>query len=201
MRLLPIAGLALAACAGSYAPVSFMSPTPRPADEAYTCALRTVNQLGYTIEATDRTSGFLRAGRQSSGAMAALLVERDYFDGLTVSIFEAADGTYSMRVTAASSSQGSFNSTGRNNVPPSQQVQRDAREVLGSCGDGAIQGDGVSPCNDDFIGAWRQADGSWAVIVNRPGTCETEMCDLTKDDAESEDEAMAVCARRVREQP
>jgi hypothetical protein len=57
-------GLALVAgCAIN--PVQYNSPMPLGLDAAFACALRQLNELGYTVTNTDKSAGYLAAERQT----------------------------------------------------------------------------------------------------------------------------------------
>ena len=86
----------LAGCVGK--PVSMGSTVPVGYD-AYACAMRELARSEFTIQNTDRESGFIQASRQTSGSFSAAFGETEW-DQITVMIFEDA-GAQSLRVTAS----------------------------------------------------------------------------------------------------
>lgn len=122
----------------STAPASFSAVTPEPIESAYACALRRVNELGYTVTSTTKEAGFITADKQTSGAGTMFLSGEAFKDQLTVSIF-GADSARRIRVSTA---QRSEKSTGFSNATkafaPSERGKRDAQAVLSSCATGAI---------------------------------------------------------------
>lgn len=138
--ILTLSTLALAACSTS--PESFLSITPDPIDDAYTCALRQVNGLGYTVQNADRDAGFITAEKKASGLGTAILTGKEYYDVVTVSIFDSSDTERTIRVTAARAEQGAVNLFGdasrSSGQKPSDEGRADARKVLDICGDGPV---------------------------------------------------------------
>jgi hypothetical protein len=127
----------LVACTPT-SPISYLANTPTPQDATYTCALRKVNELGYTVVNTDRQAGFINATKQTSGMAMAVLANAKYNDVLTVSIYDATDGdARTLRVTAGQTQEramgfgaGAGSATG---VAPSQSGIADAKSVLATC--------------------------------------------------------------------
>ena len=58
-----ISMVALVDCSSS--PISYFASSPIPQDGLYTCALRKVNELGYTVTNTNKEAGFITAERQT----------------------------------------------------------------------------------------------------------------------------------------
>lgn len=130
-----VLGFALLAAACVTAPVSFSSPTPRPAEDAYACALRKVNELGYTVTNTSRESGFISGTKQTSGLGTQLLTGSQYHDQLTVSVFSAGDTSRTIRVTAGRlDANTNALATRTTAVAPTEKGKTDAKAVLESCG-------------------------------------------------------------------
>ena len=97
-----IVGLTLALLAGCvHGPTSYRSLTPATGEVAYDCALRRVNELGYTVTETNKEAGFIVGDKQTSG-WTEYITGRRHFDRLTVSIFDADSAWRTVRVTAAS---------------------------------------------------------------------------------------------------
>lgn len=141
MRLYPsvalLASLLLCSCATG--PVSYLSATPKTLDDAYSCALAKVNELGYTITNTNKDAGFIAGTKQTSGLGTKLLTGSEYHDQLTVSIFNQANGGRTMRATAGRVDQrASLLGTSTNTVKPSAAGIADANDVLLACGEGAV---------------------------------------------------------------
>lgn len=133
-----VAALLLAGCKTT--PVSYFAITPQPIGDAYSCALRKVNELGYTVTNTNREAGFITADKQTTGTMTKLFTGSEYHDVITVSVFDdPATGGRKIRVTAASSNeQSSLLGTSKNNIAPSDKGQTDANALLTACGQGPI---------------------------------------------------------------
>jgi len=124
----------------SGAPISFTAPTPQTSADAYSCALRKVNELGYTITNANKDAGFITADKVTSSVAEHLFTNSEVFDRLTVSIFDAADGKgRTIRATSAKTQV----STEAGNIPPrsinpSGQGIADAQGLLLTCGSGPI---------------------------------------------------------------
>lgn len=135
-RTLLVLCAALGASACATAPVSFTSPTPASQDDAYSCALRKINEMGFTVANTDRQAGFITAEKQTSGLGTALLTGKKYQDQLTVSIFDnAGSASRTIRVTAAQTNENAiaFGSASRTGVAPSDTGKKAAQELLTVC--------------------------------------------------------------------
>ena len=104
-NLLPMAAaLTVAACA----PIPFVPPQPETSkargtpDEAYGCAMRTVNEMQYEVVGADHGAGFLRARKERSVSFTALLANpslREY-DILTVTMYPSSTGSTTLRALA-----------------------------------------------------------------------------------------------------
>jgi hypothetical protein len=131
--------LTLALLAGCvHGPTSYHSLTPATSDVAYNCALRRVNELGYTVTETNKESGFIVGDKQTS-TWTEGITGRRHFDRLTVSIYAADTAWRAVRVTAASMQErtrafsGSLSPTSTRD-----QVKADATAVVTACTDGVI---------------------------------------------------------------
>lgn len=122
------------------APISYFAATPQPAGDAYTCALRKLNELGYTISNTNKEAGFITGDKQTSGLGTRLFTGSQYTSVLTVSIFDApsTEGRR-IRVTAAQVRERSnLFATSKNAEKPSDVGIADANAVLEACTQGDI---------------------------------------------------------------
>lgn len=143
MKLSPLLVLVFAAACISTAPISFNSPTPDTGDVAYGCALRKVNELGYTVTNTSRDGKFVTGIKQTSGAVQQFMLGTKYKDQLTVSIFDADSTTRKVRVTAASVQERStLLGSSSDGKAPSDAAKADANEVLRACSKGVIAQEG-----------------------------------------------------------
>ena len=98
-RSSPFLALILAGCAT--APVSYLVAAPQPSDAAYACALRKVNELGYTVTNSNKEAGFISADKQTSGLGTKIWSGAEYHDQLTVSVYgDSASGGRKIRATA-----------------------------------------------------------------------------------------------------
>ncbi len=144
-RVLTLVAIALAVSSCRTAPISYLSLTPRPLDDAYACSLRKVNELGYTVSNTSKEAGFITGTKQTSGLGTKLLTGSEYHDQLTVSIFDAPNaGGRTIRVTAGRADRRSnLFGTSTQAVKPSKAGTSDANALLAACGQGAVtqQGD------------------------------------------------------------
>lgn len=128
----------LTACGGK--PVSYFALTPQLAPDAYSCALRKVNELGYTVKDANRDAGFITADKQTTGALRKALMGNEDHDQLTVSVFDDAESQKrKMRVTAAATTARTtmFN-THTSGKQPSEAAIADANAVLSACSEGPI---------------------------------------------------------------
>lgn len=124
------------------APVSFTGLSPDSQDAMFSCALRRVNELGYTVTNTDRDAALITGTKQTSGFGTALLTGSNYHEQLTVSVYEGADGRRTMRVTAAQVQEDAegLGRGSRSSSAPGDIGKADAMAVLTSCApEGAAQ--------------------------------------------------------------
>jgi hypothetical protein len=125
------------------APISYLAPVPQGDGDAYSCALRQFNQLGFSIANADREAGFITGEKQTSGLGMALLANQTTFDHITVSIFEDGSAGHTMRVTAGSMNQRVMGlgagAGSRNPNAPQESAKEAARQILRACADGPIR--------------------------------------------------------------
>jgi hypothetical protein len=129
--------IALSACTTT-GPTHFTTLVPVAPADAYSCAIREVTTLGYTVANTNRESGLIVAERQASGLGTALLTGKKYFDQMTVLAFEN-DGQTTVRVTVgrAQESAALFGNMSRSNAnKPSDEAMGHARTLLEACAPG-----------------------------------------------------------------
>lgn len=134
--------LVLLAAACSSAPISYMSTTPAPESSAYECALRQINEMGYTVTNADKGAGLIAAEHQTSSGVGEFMSGKKYRDVLTVSIFDAADSTKGrrLRVTAAQTTEAAltlFGNASKSQTAPSKSGKADAAALLHACAPGA----------------------------------------------------------------
>ena len=140
-RLTPGIAVVLLITACSYAPQSYSVATPSPQADTYSCTMRQVNALGYTVANADRDAGLIVASKQTSGLGTAIFTGKEYHDQLSVVVFEADANRTSIRVTAATSTQNAINfgAASNSNAKPSDKVKQDAQTLLQACApDGQI---------------------------------------------------------------
>lgn len=133
-----ISMVALVDCSSS--PISYFASSPIPQDGLYTCALRKVNELGYTVTNTNKEAGFITAERQTSSGFSEVVTGRKYHDVLTISIFdEASGGSRRLRVTAAQTQQTAqlFGRASETGVAPSDKAKADSNDLLAACAPGS----------------------------------------------------------------
>jgi hypothetical protein len=141
MRTLARIGLLVALSACSTSPKSYSVTTPQPADAAYSCAIRQINQLGYTLANSNAAGGMIIAEKQSSGLGSKIFLGRTNRDQLTVSIFDGATpGTRQIRVTAAETSERTnlLGTAHEGASKPSDAAIADANALLLACGSGPV---------------------------------------------------------------
>jgi hypothetical protein len=131
--------LTLALLAGCiHGPTSYRSLTPATSDVAYNCALRRVNELGYTVTETNKESGFIVGDKQTS-TWTEGITGRRHFDRLTVSIYAADTAWRAVRVTAASLQERTRLFVGeQSSVSTRETAKADASAVVTGCTDGVI---------------------------------------------------------------
>ena len=162
LKRIGVLTLLVAGC--SIGPVSFQGPVPPTIPDAYACAVQQLNVLGYTIQAGDRSAGFVRASKQTSGLGTALLTGGTYHDVLTASVFEnSATGEAVLRVTVAQVEERAVGLFGGNQrqIKPSDAGRADAHELLAACGVEAVSGSGsASATPEDTASPRRSIDDS-----------------------------------------
>ncbi len=134
--------LVLFATACSSAPISYMATTAAPEASAYECALRKINELGYTVTNADKGAGLILADHQTSSGVGEFMSGKKYRDVLTVSIFDAADSAAgrNLRVTASQSTEATwalFGNASKSQTAPSESGKADAAALLHACAPGA----------------------------------------------------------------
>jgi hypothetical protein len=105
-----------------------------PVNDTYTCVMRQLTQLGYTVQDADRGAGFIRAEKQTSGLGTALLVGQHMFDQISVTVLESSEGAL-LRIAAGSANQQAlgFNQGSRNVRAPSTAVKKDGEHIMSQC--------------------------------------------------------------------
>jgi hypothetical protein len=85
-----------------YSGIGSLSP-----DDTYSCAIRNVNRLGFTVVDADRGAGFIRAEKDVAGAGTELLTGENYWVLLTVAVYESQDPSATeVKVTVARAKEG-----------------------------------------------------------------------------------------------
>lgn len=138
MRFAIILAIGLATAACQTAPISYTAPVPEPQDDAYSCALREFNRLGFQIVNADREAGFITGEKQTSGLATAVLTGSNYYDHLTISVFEDGSGGETMRVTAGSMNESALGFRGKKPNVPQETAKTAARQILQTCASGEI---------------------------------------------------------------
>jgi len=137
---LVLASVLTVSCVSS-APISYVAATPDAGSGPYSCALRKLNEIGYTITNTNKEAGFITGDKQTSGAFAEAFTGKKYHDQITVSVFDAGNGAGKMRVTAAQTEENAgymFGKASATGVAPSKSGKADANTILTSCAQGPI---------------------------------------------------------------
>ncbi len=135
-----MASMALTVVACATAPVSFVSTTPEPTDAAYNCAMKKLNELGYTVSNTNKDAGFITGAKQTSSGVGEFMTGKKYHDILTISIFDADEGSRRLRVTAAQSQEAAwFGNASKSGIKPSAAGMAAARAILSTCAKDSIQ--------------------------------------------------------------
>jgi len=97
-------------------------------ETAYTCASRVIDSLGYTVQASDKSGGFLRATRQKAWPF------NQNLDVLTFRVAADTGGKAGLEVTAGGDAlSGDANHTARVITGPSDRASDDAQLVLSRC--------------------------------------------------------------------
>lgn len=112
--------------------------TPEP-ESTFGCAMREVNELGYTVRGADRAAWFIRAEGAPGGlgnAINDLLMGVDSYDELTLTVYTLEDGRHVLRVVTGGYTveRHGENAGGRIGGAPSKQALRDAQRILDHCG-------------------------------------------------------------------
>jgi hypothetical protein len=138
------AALAFVLIAGcSPAPVTYHSFTPATGDTVYVCAVRHVNELGYTVTRTGKLPDYFVADRRTSG-WTEYITGRRHFDRLTASITQADTTWRKLRITASSVQVRTRVSKGQETtVPTRDKVQEDANTVVTACTIGLTKATGT----------------------------------------------------------
>jgi VCBS repeat-containing protein len=140
--------LALVGCAKG--PVSYTAPTPEPAETAYVCALRKVNELGYTVTNTSKEGAFIQADKQTSNTFGRLMTGNNFHDRLTISVFDAGNNTRTVRVTAGGYNERSnLLGTSTNSTESSDTAKADSNTILLACAKGPV----IKQAGDDSFEA------------------------------------------------
>lgn len=133
---LAFAGLVIAGCASSVQPRSFQKPTSKSLSEVYACAMGHLNVAGYTVVDANKDAGFIRAEKKTSGVGRVVMVGKNLFDQMTVSVFEDPSSKQTtLRVTAATMSEQAYGwgAGSRNITDPAPKLESDANAILAAC--------------------------------------------------------------------
>jgi hypothetical protein len=124
----------------SSAPISYAASSPTPQDGLYACALRTVNELDYSVTTTNKDAGFISAEHRTSTGLGEDLTVQKYHDVLTISILEQpAGGPRRLRVTVGQTRRTTvlLGRSSESNIAPSDKGKADANTVLAACAPGS----------------------------------------------------------------
>lgn len=119
--------IAASACMPTLGPVAYVASLPPAQEGTFTCAYRTLNEMGFTVTDVDQSAGFIAAEKW---------LESPYriHDKLTVSVYDAPAGdTRTLRVTALHPPHGEKSS----NSAPSAHGRAAARIVTETCAPGS----------------------------------------------------------------
>jgi hypothetical protein len=132
--LVMTASLALIAGCAAH-PISFNSVTPATGDSSYDCVLRKVNELGYTVTATNRQGRFISAAREFHKSATQAFTRQRYYDRLTVSIVDADSASRKIRITTEGTLERDNALAGQTSraKAPTERVQADASAILTAC--------------------------------------------------------------------
>ena len=100
--------------------------SPVAPDEAFTRAMRVVNDFGYTVTDADRASGYLRAERKASSTGSDFLTGAAYVWVLTVTVVEDSAGTRYVLQPQNVKEEGGRRTTVGMRVTKGQQAQVDS---------------------------------------------------------------------------
>ncbi len=128
----------LAGCAAKQ--ISFNSVTPATGDASYDCVLRKVNELGYTVTASNREARFLSAAREFHKSATQAFTRQRYYDRLTVSIVDADSAWRKIRITTEGTVERDNALAGQTSraKAPTDSVQADASAILIACARSAV---------------------------------------------------------------
>ncbi len=104
-------------------PVVLPVDTTTSVDQTYECALRSLNDMQYTITAADRSSGFVRARRLRRHVLGT---DTDY-DQQTVSVYRGDDGHTMLRVVPATAG------AHEDNTSPTDDGMKDQTKLVAKC--------------------------------------------------------------------
>lgn len=133
-----VAGMFGMACAPAHVPPD-TAITPSEPDSTFGCAMREVNELGYTVRDADRAAWFIRAEGPPGGlgtVINDLLLGVDSHDELTLTVYPLEDGRHVLRVVTHGYqvTRHGAEAGGRIDGAPSKQALRAARQILERCG-------------------------------------------------------------------
>jgi hypothetical protein len=138
MRRLPYFVIVVALGCSS-PPVSYLVSTKATPETAFACALREVNELGYTVTNTNKEAGFIAATKETTPGFNRFLGNAETHDQLTISIYgDSASGRH-IRATAGSVKKTTaLLGQSTNGQSPSKEGVFAATEVLRTCGEGIV---------------------------------------------------------------
>ena len=137
-----IAAVVLTGCAAG--PVMYHTSTPNTADETYVCALRQVNELGYTVTTADKESARIVGQRQFHNNSLPGIGGNVKRDEINVAIYPDSGGrTRKLRITASTEQEThTLLSTRIHDLKPTDKVRADASAILNACGSGVVTTEG-----------------------------------------------------------
>ena len=161
----PLSALLVAACGKSSPIFSFAINTPSPSGDAYTCSLRKINDLGYTVTNTNREAGFITAEKTTSTGFSRVMSGNQWHSVLTVSIFDESAAT-------------------ERRIPPSARAKvegaHDAVQYVEECRDAERAGDRRRQGAAERLWGWRDhAASAFYVLGRRPRLEITPLTDGT----------------------
>jgi hypothetical protein len=110
------------ACPNAGIPTQWRSVTPASVDVTFACAQTVVDSLGYSVTASDKASGFLRAQN---------VINTDTRDILLVTVVQSGTGT-ELHVTGES--YGMITAAAKGMTHPSDKVVQDGSFIIARCG-------------------------------------------------------------------
>lgn len=110
---------------------------PGSAGEAFACAMRQVNELGYVVADADREAGFIRADRDRTSLGEAMLGGTESYDQLTLTVYPREDGRTLLRVVPGGYEveQRGDNKGARVSRVGSDRAYADVQAILLGCGE------------------------------------------------------------------